>query len=275
MRKIFKQEHVNKTSGTVIIPDAVFEIPVFDSAEEAGVTDRPIVTREMYNQIEETVRAEIYGKLDAEKLEVQKQCDEMLSKAQADADEIIRNARTKADQITDSARSEADNIKLEAYNTGKRQGLEEKSEMLAELSKNISDSLTEIKSDENEYFEKYAVELKHLAVEMAEKIICQRIEDDDLFMYNIVKSAVKSLRDVPWVKVEIAGRLLGYIDSLEEELSYGGHRVEFIVRENVPNDICVLNHSNGVVIATLSEQLKNLKEFIQNIDKGGNDENEP
>lgn len=273
MPKIFKQEHVNKTSGTVRIPDAVFEIPVYDAEEAAKITDRPVVTKEMYRQIVESVRSDMYGTLDKKKLIINKQCDDMLNKARAEADEIVNNARIMAERITDAAKSDADSIKLDAYDIGKREGIEENAELLNDLSDKILSSLNQIKADEEEYFEKYEAGLRSLALEMTEKIICQKMEDDDLFMYNVIKSAVKSLRDVSWVRAEVSDQLSGYIDSLENELSSSGHRVELVIRENVPKDTCVLNHSDGVVIATLSEQLHNLREFVQKFDKDESNEN--
>ncbi len=36
-----------------------------------------------------------------------------------------------------------------------------------------------------------------------------------------------------------------------------------------------MNTSNGLVVATVSEQIKNLREFIEMLDKGDSDESKP
>ena len=96
-----------------------------------------------------------------------------------------------------------------------------KSELIENLSQYLSQSIEQLKRDEYEYFEEYAVQLKYIAVEIAEKIIYQKISDDDMTMYKLVKNAVRSVRDVPWVKAEVSEQLSGYADSLEKELCEG------------------------------------------------------
>ena len=128
-------------------------------------------------------------------------------------------------------RAESEQLKTNAYGEGLRKGISEKSELIENLSQYLSQSIEQLKRDEYEYFEEYAVQLKYIAVEIAEKIIYQKISDDDMTMYKLVKNAVRSVRDVPWVKAEVSEQLSGYADSLEKELCEGGQNVEISINE--------------------------------------------
>ena len=109
-------------------------------------------------------------------------------------------------------------------------------------------------------------------MDICEKLICQKVESDDMVMYGVIKDAVRYVRDTKWVKAEVSKELSGYLDSLEKELKQAGQNVEFIFAEGVPKDTCILNTSNGMVVATLSQQIKNMREFLNSLDKVEQDE---
>ena len=91
-------------------------------------------------------------------------------------------------------------------------------------------------------------------------------------MYGVVKDAVRYARDAKWVKTEVSAELAGYVDSLEQELHLSGQNIDFIFSEGISKDTCILNTSDGLIDASVTEQLKNLREFINTLDKGDSDE---
>lgn len=270
MRKVFKPENIIKNDRIVRIPDIEFKQEPVKSEEENG--EPTILTEEVYENIKEQMREELAGELGKKKLSAAHDRDVMLNKAKRESQKLIDDANISRRQILDEANSAAELIKKNAYEEGLKKGIADKTEMLENLAHYISHSIEQLKHDETEYFEEYEKQLKYTAMEMTEKIIHQKIQDDDMTMYNLLKNAIKSVRDASWIKAEVSQKLSGYADDLEKELSDIGINAEITINEEAPDDTCVLNTSDGYVVATVSQQLENLREFIGRQDKGGNDE---
>lgn len=282
MRKIFKPEDIRRDKKVVKIPDIEFEIEMPDEALETDeenqsgeANEQTVLTQELREQIAAEIREELAGELGRKKINVQKECTMLLRDAKKDAEVIIAQANAEKERILSEANAKAQQTASEAYSEGSYKGFKEKTALLDNLALYISHSIEEIKREKNQFFEEYAKELKHLSIDICEKIISQKIEDDDMIMYGVIKDAVRYARNTTWIKADVSSKLSGYIDSLEKELQESGQNVEFILSENVPKDTCILNTSDGVIVATLSEQIKNLREFINTIDKGGSDESKP
>lgn len=282
MRKIIKPENIRRDKTVVKIPDVEFEVePLPDDPEEEQengqeTEEKPettVLTAELREQIEAEVREALAGEVSRKKIKTRSECEKLIRDAEKEAEGIIAQAEAQRQQILSQAQEDAAQLRAEACEKGAKQGFEEKTELLDNLAIYISHSIEEIKKERNQFFERYGKELKHLAVEISEKVIAQKIEDDDMIMYGVIKDAVRYVRDAKWVKVEVAEELSGYIDTLEKELAASGQNAEFILSAGIPKETCILNTSNGLVVATLSEQIKNIREFIENLDKGDSDEN--
>lgn len=275
MRKIIKPEDIRKVKKVVKIPDVDFKIdplPDEEIQENEEKTGAPAVTPELREEIAGEIRNELAGELSRKKIKAKSECDRLIKDANAEASAIIAAAEMQKQQIINDAQMQAAQLRQDAVVQGEKKGFEEKTKLLDNLALYISHSIEEIKRERNEFFEEYARELKHLAVDISEKVISQKIEDDDMIMYGVIKDALRYVRDTKWVKAEVSAELSGYVDTLEKELASSGQNVEFILTDGLPKESCILNTSDGLVVATLSEQLKNLREFIENLDKGDSDE---
>lgn len=281
MRKIFKPEDIRRDKKIVKIPDIEFDIEQPDAVSESDddiqveESKETVLTQELHDRIAAEVREELTGEIGRKKIRTQKECSIMLRDAKNEAGVIIAQANAEKERILNDARFQAQQISADAFNEGAQKGFKEKTALLDNLALYISHAIEEIKREKNQFFKEYEKELKHLSVEICEKIISQKIEDDDMIMYGVIKDAVRYARDTKWIKAEVSNKLSGYIDSLEKELQESGQNVEFILSEGVPNDTCIINTSDGLIVATLSEQIKNLREFINTIDKGDSNENKP
>lgn len=270
MRKVFKPENVVKKEKTVKIPDVEF---INDTTAQADDSEgKTVLTEEVYNKILEKVLNDNSGEIGRRRLKAAHERDVIIHNARLEAQKILSEAEKEKSRILEEARAESEQLKTNAYGEGLRKGISEKSELIENLSQYLSQSIEQLKRDEYEYFEEYAVQLKYIAVEIAEKIIYQKISDDDMTMYKLVKNAVRSVRDVSWVKAEVSEQLSGYADSLEKELCEGGQNVEISINEDAPVDECIINTSEGIIVASVSAQLENLKDYICRQDKG--EENE-
>ena len=232
----------------------------------------PVVTEELKAEITAKLKKELVGELSRKKIRAQRECDKLLLDAKNEAEATLAAANQKKEQMLYDAEMQAAQIKKDAFDEGLKKGFEEKKQLLDNLAIYISNSIEEIKKERNSFFKEYEKELKNLAVDICEKLICQKVESDDMVMYGVIKDAVRYVRDTKWVKAEVSKELSGYLDSLEKELKQAGQNVEFIFAEGVPKDTCILNTSNGMVVATLSQQIKNMREFLNSLDKVEQDE---
>ncbi len=290
MRKIFKPEDVRRDKRVVQIPDIEFEplvIPQLESEEEetdeeaaaaaaAAAAEeeekRAALEAQLREEITAQLREELIGELGRKKIAAQKECATLLRDAKIEAEGIIAQANVEMQKMISEAAAQAQQIKAEAHAEGAKQGFDEKKQLLENLALYISHSIEEIKKERNEFFEEYAKQLRYVAVDICEKIISHKIEDDDMIMYGVIKDALRYARDAKWVKAEVSTELSGYVDSLEKELQAQGQNVDFIFSEGIAKDTCILNTSNGLIDASVSQQLKNLREFINTLDKGDSDE---
>ncbi len=270
MRKIFKPENVVKNMKTVMIPDVEFKQDPEPLMNDNG--EPKMLTKEIYEEIKKELRNEVKGELNRKRLNAAHECDRLIAKAKKEAKLLTDDAAVSRKRILDEANESANKIKADAYKEGLQKGIAEKSEMLDSLSQAIVQSIKQLKANQEDYLEEYARQLKFLASEISEKVIYQKIQDDDMIMYGLIKNAVKTVRNASWIKAEVSGKLSGYIDSLEKELSDSGIRAEISINDSAPPDTCIINTSEGFVDASVSKQLENLKDFIDRQDKSGNDE---
>lgn len=275
MRRIIKPEDIRRDKKIVKIPDVDFKIdppPGDDTQENEESSNSPVITPELREEITGELRNELAGELSRKRIKAKSECDMLIKNAQEEASAILASAEMQKRQIMNDAQMQAAQLRQEAMAEGEKKGFEDKAKLLENLALYISHSIEEIKKERNEFFEQYAKELRHLAVDISEKVIAQKIEEDDMIMYGVIKDALRYVRDTKWVKAEVSAELTGYIDTLEKELAASGQNVEFILTNGLPKESCIINTSDGLVDATLSEQLKNLREFIDNLDKGDSDE---
>lgn len=275
MRRIIKPEDIRRDKKIVKIPDVDFKIdppPGDETQESEESSNSPVITPELREEITGELRNELAGELSRKRIKAKSECDMLIKNAQEEANAILASAEMQKSQIINDAQMQATQLRQEAIEEGEKKGFEDKTKLLENLALYISHSIEEIKKERNEFFEQYAKELRHLAVDISEKVIAQKIEEDDMIMYGVIKDALRYVRDTKWVKAEVSAELTGYVDTLEKELAASGQNVEFILTNGLPKESCIINTSDGLVDATLSEQLKNLREFIDNLDKGDSDE---
>lgn len=126
-------------------------------------------------------------------------------------------------------------------------------------------ALGEMHRLQKEYFAQFASELRFLAVDIAEKIMLQRIEEDDMALRDLVMQTVSSVKRYKWLTVEVSEQLTGLVDSLKEELErsqYGGKADVNAIPG--PLDTCRVVTDTGATVASISVQVNNLREAFAN-----------
>ena len=100
---------------------------------------------------------------------------------------------------------------------------------------------------------------------MAEKVLAQKLEVDESVIIPLARSAVKTLREVNWIKVEISDKMRNVAAELERVISEAkpNQRIEVEVRRDAPEGTCVVSTAEGVIVASVLQQLQNIREYFE------------
>ncbi len=111
-----------------------------------------------------------------------------------------------------------------------------------------------------DYFARYAQELKFLAVDIAEKMVIHRIEQDDTYLEKLLMQVIGNIKHTGWLDVELSEQAVGLIERLKEELKQPEYReIATVSVTPTPKDTCKVSTEEGTVVATVSVQAQNLR----------------
>ncbi|MBE6906527.1 MAG: hypothetical protein E7476_09690 [Ruminococcaceae bacterium] len=238
---VIKQGQVAKSDQVVLIPDIQIQKPkVQEQAEEPS--EPQISFEELYAQTVSGARQEA----------------ERISK------EILKLAHSEHDVLIKQAEEDAQRIRAEAYREGLERGRQEKREELRTAIENTNRAIQQIELENVQYMHLYEEELKNLAVDVASRILRKRITPDGHELAELVKAAINSVKDADWITVELSERMPGLLSFLESELKESRTNAE-IVAKDLPEDTCIVKTSDGNIDASVTTQLRNVKEYFDQV----------
>ena len=284
MSRIFRAEDVTKIAEAVMIPDCVVRTEPH-SFPESTIIEEPvpeeIILEEFSEEIseeEEPVPDETVSELyesELEKLQIEREA--IIKQAQTEAAQIIEAARAESQQMIDDAAEQSRAVMSAALEDGYRDGVRAKQEEIDACMLKMNQYLSELKIEQEEYFDEYASELKFTALETAEKIVAQKLETDENVIIPLVRSAVKTLREVNWIKVEVSDKLKNAAAELETVLSEAksSQSIEVELRRDADAGTCVVHTAEGVIVASVLQQIENIREYFGQYKESDENAQEP
>lgn len=273
MLKIIKPEKINKLNEVVIIPDlplfeTSYDIDDEDVQNEEGSSINKL-SRELYNKVIDKAKVESEVIRDKMLKMTNSERQLILNEAQSEVIHIQRNAQKEAQDIINQAKEEYDSILEQARQEGLKKGIDEKSEAVEGLLKDIEGSLEEMKELQVQYMQEYAKEIKGLSLQIAEKVIGHKIEENDLFLMDTIKSVLRTVRDAKWITVEISEKLPKLVEMVIQEMSTSGNnsKIEVQTIKDADKGTCVIQLSDRVIDASIATQLKNIEEYFKEDDE--------
>lgn len=230
------------------------------------------INKTTYNQISET-KEELY--------EIYNQREYIINDAKEEAAKIInaakRNAVSEISESKKRAFEEGYNSGLEigkskgfdeGYEEGNIKAEEEHNKGINIKLKEIKDMIRIIENEKQSIISKYENEIETLAINIAEKIIRQKIDLKDNMVPSIIESVVKEFKNVEWVKIYISDKddiNAVYADrTLIEELQKVTNDVKIEVSKELVEGSCVVETPDSIIDAGIDTQLNNLKEILLN-----------
>lgn len=209
------------------------------------------------------------------------QAQKIIDDAQKEAQGIIENGRLEVEQLKESVKKELETLKKEtydaAYEDGNNQGYEDgynagyekgyqaaydANKSVAEDLQNVLVSFEEQRQDE---MIRSLDDLKLLALEIAGKIIDQRLNDDQDIYLRMIEKALETFRSYSWVDIYINDQpqLAAYIESsLAERMASSSKNLRVRMKEEMPRGFCNVETDAGVVDVSIQTQLEQIKEVL-------------
>lgn len=164
---------------------------------------------------------------------------------------------------------ELEDIRTQAAAKAYSDALNAKRSELQQCMDQVNAVLSQMQQNQQEFMDQYGVELKYLAVDIAEAMILKKIQEDDMILKDLVMQTVNRIRNAEWLDVEISEQLTGLVDYLKEEFQRPQYRGKTTVTSrHLPEDTVRVDNQDGSVIATISTQADRLRAAFRDSETG-------
>ncbi len=233
MSDIFRTYNYAADQGSVKIPDVDFELPRVTIEEQ-----------------EELPPEEAFMEFTPESFETAEEPEEPQEK-------LVYPTR---EELAEFYRDELNAIALEVEIKAYSDALQSKKAELQASIDSISQKINEMEELQKAYLQDYEKKLKFFAIDIAEKLVCKKISDDDLFLSELVTKTVSECKGTNWLTLEVSDALANLVEVAKAELSKPEYRgVAEVKPIACADDTCVVSTETGAVVATISVQADNLR----------------
>lgn len=263
MTNVYKNGHLITKNERVKIPDCEYEETQVDSEMSEEFVDNA-------EKVEDTP--------DVENSEILEENIEVSEDADTDEAEISDNEEDEEEtpQIEIPSKEELQAIyeqELKELATSVAQqayydALNKKKAELKNCIASVQTLMDDLVHQHRQFIEEYTNELKYMAIDIAEKMILEKINEDDLILEKLVLQTVNSVKNAEWLNVEISERLVGLVDVINKELEkpeYNGKAFVFPVAGT--DTVCRVVTNEGAVVSSIEAQAENLRKEFHKFDK--------
>ena len=238
----------------------------------------------LFDENKKQINKKVHNQISASKEElyqIYNQREIIIKEAKDEASRIINAAKKNAQyEISESRKKGYE----EGYNAGMEMGREKgyeegyetgniviKEELHKEANskiKEINDMIIAIENEKQNIILKYENEIETLPIEIAEKIIRQKIDLKDYSVTRIIENVIKEFKNVDWVKIYISDKddnnKIQADRMLIEELQKISNDVKIETSKELSSASCIVETPDSIIYASIDTQLNNLKEILLN-----------
>lgn len=182
-----------------------------------------------------------------------------VARQRAECERLVREAQLQSEAIRKDAVLDAARLKQQAQAEGYAAALQEEREEIKGCIAQVGTLMDQLQQSLDEFLEHYRQDVGRLALEIAEKVLDHRLQEDDLVLEDLVRRAVSTIKKADWIKVEVSNQLPGLIERLRENLDRADGRID-VEGKAAPRGHCVVQTPDGIVDASVSTQLGNLRD---------------
>ncbi len=232
------------------------------------------------NPVEKIITNQINSSKD-ELYETYTQRETIIKDATNEALKIVNTAKRNAQlEVAEIKKRSFEEAYSAGYEIGKNKGYDEGyklglKDIREELTKEneirineISSMLESIENKKQLILSKYESELLQVSLNIAEKIMRQKIEFKDNSLARIVEGVIKDYKNVEWVKIYVSNKdevkMIEADKILIDELEKISHDIKIEVKRDLAQGSCIVETPDSIVDASIDTQLSNLKEILLN-----------
>ncbi|WMJ82923.1 hypothetical protein ACS3UN_01205 [Oscillospiraceae bacterium LTW-04] len=193
--------------------------------------------------------------------------DQIIAQATAESARLIEEGHAKAQAEYQAAIARAseqiERDRQAACIEGQQQALEQTTKDITNCIRNIEQTLAHLESAQAGFITGYEQDLKWMALEIAQKILMDKITADDTQLVPLVMNAVNSVSNSPWMSVEISEHMTGLLTQLQQKLQDNpvGSKVNIRLID-APPDTCIVETPDKFFDASIRQQIENLKGYF-------------
>lgn len=213
-------------------------------------------------------------------IEIEEEAGEELPEETKSYQEILDQAKQQAEGILNDAREQAEMLREQAYQEGLEEGreagikeaYEEQRSILDEEVRNfqteLSDVLSSVSVEKEKLIEKSIDNLKEISITVAEKIIRTSIRSSGDIIKRMILAAADKMKKHQWAKIYVtkcnAEVSLEVDTEFLEALSHLSDNIKISTIDDGEEGTCILELPDEIVDASVSTQLENIKDVINN-----------
>lgn len=190
---------------------------------------------------------------------------EIIQSAMSEAARIVQRATEEAElrkkEILTGAQEEADQMRAEASELGRRDAFAAVVGNVKQIIGDIEHSIAVFEGDKAGFEAEYEEQLTWRALEIASKVLAKEVSRDDGIMTEMVAKAVETVKDEPWIRVEVSQEMTRLINKLSEQFE-GSPNIQVSAIPAMSGTVHIETPS-GVVDASLKTQLDNLRHYFE------------
>lgn len=265
MTNVYKNRHLVTKNERVQIPDCEYEpqkavFPVFEAtAETPEKSDVPVT------DIPDTEELDTGQDNNAAPENTEIALEKVSENEAEEAPQVKIPTKEELEAIYEQSLKElASSVAQQAY----FDALNKKKAELRDCITGVQSLMDELVIKHGQFIEEFTSELKYMATDIAEKMILEKINEDDLILQRLVLQTVNSVKNVEWLNVEISERLVGLVDVIKKELEkpeYNGRAFVFPVAGT--DSVCRVVTNEGAVVSSIEAQAENLREEFRNFER--------
>jgi len=170
------------------------------------------------------------------------------------------------EELTAELRRQMEEIRAEAF----RDELLNQRERINRALDALDRGLGTLAKNHQDFMKEYAEELKFMALDIAERILHKEIREDRHALEEMTVELVSEVRNAPWINVEVSEEVEGLAEYLKERLNMAEQdKTIFVETREAPPDSLRIATEEGVIDATISIQLKQLRDAFINAEEEG------
>lgn len=268
LSSIYKSRSFITKNERVTIPDAVFpdeKPPLSPQTDDEFIEDAPETGAEAVPEVEDAVPDP-----EPSAKEPETPAAEPAKAAQEPpAPEIrIQIPPVSKELISEYYFKELQELSADVAEQAYYDALNKKKAELRDCISGIQSMMDELVCAQQKFIEDFTNELKYMAVDIAEKMILEKIDEDDRILQRLVMQTVANVKNADWLNVEVSERLVKLVDFVNGELAkpeYNGKAHAFPVAGT--DGVCRIVTNEGAIVSSIEVQADNLRRAFRNLDQ--------